>query len=68
MDVTTIDGTLDPWQIERAVARFRDRAAHCRAMAAAASSNGIAEELVAIAKDYEDDAATLELKAGTRAS
>jgi len=42
------------------IARLRDRAEHCRAMAARALSDGIAEELTSIAGTYEQDAALLE--------
>ncbi len=40
--------------------RLRQRAARCRALAATASSDGIADELSALADDYEDDALRLE--------
>lgn len=39
---------------------LRERAANCRDMAGAAVSAGIAEELCAVAEDYESDAARLE--------
>jgi len=39
---------------------LRERAANCRDMAGAAVSAGIAEELCAVAEDYECDAARLE--------
>jgi len=39
---------------------LREKAANCRDMAGAAVSAGIAEELCAVAEDYECDAARLE--------
>jgi hypothetical protein len=41
---------------------LRERAANCRDMAGAIRSAGIAEELCAVAEDYEGDAARLEKK------
>jgi hypothetical protein len=43
---------------------LRERAANCRDMAGAAASLGIAEELCAVAEDYEGDAARLEKESG----
>lgn len=40
--------------------RLRQRAARCRELADAAVSAGIADELVALAADYEHDATRLE--------
>ncbi len=40
--------------------RLRQRAARCRSLADAAVSEGIADELVAIAMEYENDAQRLE--------
>ena len=40
--------------------RLRQRAARCRALAATANSDGIADELSALADDYDDDALRLE--------
>ena len=42
--------------------RLRDRAAHCRKLAHAALSNGVARELESIAREYEVDAENLELR------
>jgi hypothetical protein len=39
---------------------LRERAANCRDIAGAVASAGIAEELCAVADDYEGDAARLE--------
>jgi hypothetical protein len=39
---------------------LRERAANCRDMAGLVASAGIAEELCAVAEDYESDAAQLE--------
>jgi hypothetical protein len=50
------------------VARLRDRAQHCRAMADRAVSNTVAAELAAIAREYERDAVALELKTGPSAA
>ena len=50
------------------VARLRDRAQHCRAMADRAVSNTVAAELAAIAGEYERDAVALELKSGPNAT
>ncbi len=41
-------------------AHLRERAAHCREMARAANSVGIAEELCTIAREYDDDATRIE--------
>lgn len=41
-------------------AHLRERAAHCRAMARAARSAGIADELHMIAQEYDDDATKAE--------
>lgn len=41
-------------------AHLRQRAAHCRAMARAARSAGIADELRTIAQEYDDDATNAE--------
>lgn len=41
--------------------RLRDKAAHCRKLALDARSNGTADELESIAREYEDGAAKLEL-------
>lgn len=43
------------------IARLRERAAHCRKLAHAALSNGVARELESIAREYEVDAENLEL-------
>ncbi len=45
--------------------RLRERAARCRALADDAISDGIADELVAIAMEYEQDASRLERRTAT---
>ena len=45
--------------------RLRERAARCRALAGEAVSEGIADELVAIAAEYEQDALRLERRTVT---
>lgn len=49
-------------------AHLRERAVHCREMARIATSVGIAEELRMIAKEYDDDAATVEAHVPTHTS
>jgi len=52
--------TFDAADLRSRIARLRDRAEHCHAMAARALSESIAEELTSIAGAYEQDAAMLE--------
>ncbi len=47
---------LSYWQIER----LRGRAEHCKELARRATSEGVAAELLDMARDYEKDAAKLE--------
>ena len=42
--------------------RLRSRASRCRQLAETAFSDGIAEELCALAEDYEHDASRLEAR------
>lgn len=42
--------------------RLRSRASRCRQLAQTAYSDGIAEELCALAEDYEHDASRLEAR------
>jgi len=42
---------------------LRQRAAHCRAMARAATSVGIAQELRTLAEEYDEDATNVETRA-----
>jgi len=55
--------TFDATDLRAQIARLRDRAEHCRAMAGRSFSTSIAEELVSIAGSYEQDAAMLEQRA-----
>jgi hypothetical protein len=48
-------------------ARLRERAVQCRDLARGATSVGIAQELEAIAEEYEDDAERLETVRGGHA-
>jgi len=43
------------------IARLRERAERCRQLAAQALADGIACELEELARDYDDDAARLEV-------
>lgn len=45
--------------------RLRQRAARCRELAHAAMSAGIADELIALAAEYEHDASRLERRSVT---
>lgn len=55
--------TLDTAQLRIRIARLRDRAEHCRAMAGRSLSISVSEELTSIAGSYEQDAALLEQRA-----
>jgi len=60
--------SLEYSEIRVRVARLRDRAQHCLAMAERAHSSAIAAELASIARDYERDAQALELEPGRSAA
>jgi len=60
-------GERDPAaaSVAATAARLRMRAAHCRAMVERAISCDVADELAAMAEDFEREAARLELDADT---
>ena len=57
----TLEAPMDDLLMMMA-AHLRERAAHCRAMARAASSVGIAEELRTLAEEYDEDATNVETR------